>query len=66
MVIESSTAAYEGEKIFDTYTFVSPAIWMGIVVLSIIFIVLVPAILCTIEIQTPSQFEKKPLLNPIQ
>ena len=59
-------AVSDGTSIFDIYTFVSPAIWMGSVALFIVFLILIPAILCTMDIQTPTQFEKKPLLNAVQ
>ena len=49
-------------KIFEQYNFVSPAVWMGIVSVVIFVLLLVPAVLCTMNIQTPTQFEKKPLL----
>jgi len=55
--------AAEGGRIMDLYTFVSPAIWMGIVVVLLIAGIVIPGILCTMAIQGPTQFEKKPLLN---
>ena len=64
---DASTTAAEGDlKIFERLTFVSAAIWMGAVVFFILLFVIIPAILCTMEIQGPNQFEKKPLLNTAQ
>jgi hypothetical protein len=55
-----------GPLLFERFSFVSPAIWMGVVALTIIFLILIPAVLCTMDVQTPTQFEKKPLLNTQQ
>ena len=65
--LDDATTAADGDlKIFERLTFVSAAIWMGAVVFFILLFVIIPAILCTMEIQGPNQFEKKPLLNTAQ
>lgn len=54
-----SLATYNNTgNLFQVYTFFSDGVWMGIVATLIVLFILVSALMCLSDLQTPTKFEK--------